>query len=31
MLFELVVNTVNKNQVIGYVSTPKSAPQPVTP
>src|SRR5208283_505682 len=23
MLFELVVNTVNKNQVIGYISTPK--------
>jgi multidrug efflux pump subunit AcrA (membrane-fusion protein) len=31
MLFELVVNTVNKNQVIGYISTPKNAPQPVTP
>jgi multidrug efflux pump subunit AcrA (membrane-fusion protein) len=31
LLFELVVNTVNKNQVIGYISTPKNAPQPVTP
>ncbi len=31
MLFELVVNTVNKNQVIGYVSTPKNSPKPVTP
>jgi hypothetical protein len=30
MLFELVVNTVNKNQVIGYISTPKNAPQPIT-
>ena len=31
MLFELVVNTVNKNQVIGYISTPKNAPAPITP
>jgi hypothetical protein len=31
MLFELVVNNVNKNQVIGYISTPKNAPAPVTP
>ena len=31
MLFELVVNTVNKNQVVGYISTPKNAPKPVTP
>src|SRR5277367_567307 len=31
LLFELVVNQVNKNQVIGYISTPKNAPQPVTP
>ncbi len=31
LLFELVVNTVNKNQVIGYISTPKNAPKPVTP
>jgi hypothetical protein len=28
MLFELVVNSVNKNQVVGYISTPKNAPQP---
>ncbi len=28
MLFELVVNAVNKNQVVGYLSTPKNAPQP---
>jgi hypothetical protein len=31
LLFELVVNNVNKNQVIGYISTPKNAPAPVTP
>jgi hypothetical protein len=31
MLFELVVNTVNKNQVAGYISTPKNSPKPVTP
>ena len=31
MLFELVVNNVNKNQVVGYISTPKNAPQPATP
>src|SRR5271154_187436 len=31
MRFELVVNTVNKNQVIGYISTPKNAPAPITP
>ena len=31
LLFELVVNTVNKNQVAGYISTPKNAPQPATP
>ena len=29
MLYELVVNQVNKNQVVGYLSTPKSAPIPV--
>lgn len=29
MLYELVVNQVNKNQVVGYLSTPKTAPQPV--
>jgi multidrug efflux pump subunit AcrA (membrane-fusion protein) len=31
MLFELVVNNVDKNTVKGYISTPKNAPQPVTP
>jgi multidrug efflux pump subunit AcrA (membrane-fusion protein) len=31
MLFELVVNNVDKNSVKGYISTPKNAPQPVTP
>jgi len=31
LLFELVVNTVSKNQVIGYISTPKNAPAPITP
>lgn len=30
MLYELVVNEVAKNRVSGYVSTPKSAPQPVS-
>jgi multidrug efflux pump subunit AcrA (membrane-fusion protein) len=30
MLYEIVVFTVNKNTVTGYVSTPKSAPAPVT-
>lgn len=30
-LYEIVVNTINsKNQVSGYLSTPKSAPAPVT-
>jgi hypothetical protein len=29
MLYELVVNQVNKNTVVGYLSTPKTAPQPV--
>jgi F0F1-type ATP synthase membrane subunit b/b' len=30
-LFEIVVNTINsKNQVTGYLSTPKGAPTPVT-
>jgi hypothetical protein len=28
-LFELVVNSLNKNQVVGYLSTPKSAPSPI--
>lgn len=31
MLYELVVFTANKNVVTGYLSTPKSAPTPVTP
>lgn len=31
LLFEVVVNQISKNQVSGYLSTPKSAPQPVTP
>ncbi|MFT4113997.1 hypothetical protein [Silvibacterium sp.] len=29
-LYELVVNSIDKNQVRGYISTPKSAPMPVT-
>jgi len=29
MLFEVVVNQVNKNEISGYLSTPKNAPQPV--
>jgi hypothetical protein len=28
-LFEVVVNNINKNQVTGYLSTPKSAPAPI--
>lgn len=28
-LFEIVVNNINKNQVTGYLSTPKSAPGPI--
>jgi len=31
LLYELVVWTVAKNQVTGYLSTPKNAPIPVTP
>jgi hypothetical protein len=31
MLYELVVFTAAKNQVTGYLSTPKNAPTPVTP
>ncbi|MFZ0773665.1 MAG: hypothetical protein WCA49_13170 [Candidatus Sulfotelmatobacter sp.] len=31
LLFELVVWTVDKNKATGYLSTPKSAPVPVTP
>ena len=30
LLFELVVWTVDKNKATGYLSTPKSAPTPVT-
>ncbi len=30
MLFELVIWTVDKNKVTGYLSTPKNAPTPVT-
>jgi chromosome segregation ATPase len=29
-LYELVVNSIDKNQVKGYISTPKSAPAPVS-
>jgi hypothetical protein len=29
MLFELVVNSINsKNQITGYLATPKNAPSP---
>src|SRR5580658_677808 len=31
LLYELVINTINKNQVIGYLATPKNAPTPLTP
>ena len=31
MLYEVVVFTASKNQVTGYLSTPKTAPTPVTP
>jgi len=30
-LFEIVVNVLNKNQVSGYLSTPKNAPAPSAP
>ena len=30
MLYELVVNDINKNQIKGYIATPKNAPVPVT-
>jgi chromosome segregation ATPase len=30
VLFEVVVNNINKNQVTGYLSTPKSAPVPIS-
>ena len=31
LLYEIVVNNINKNQIVGYLSTPKGAPQPLTP
>ena len=31
MLYELVVWSVDKNKAVGYLSTPKNAPVPVTP
>ncbi len=31
MLYEVVVFSANKNSISGYLSTPKSAPTPVTP
>lgn len=31
MLYELVVNNIGKNEIQGYVATPKNAPVPVTP
>ena len=31
LLYELVINNINKNQVVGYLSTPKNAPVPLTP
>jgi len=31
LLYELVINTINKNQVIGYLATPKNAPAPLQP
>jgi chromosome segregation ATPase len=30
LLFEVVINNIGKNTVSGYLSTPKSAPKPVT-
>ncbi len=29
VLFEVVVNNIGKNQISGYLSTPKNAPQPI--
>jgi hypothetical protein len=31
LLYELVINTINKNQVVGYLATPKNAPAPMSP
>ena len=30
LLYELVVNNIEKNRVSGYIATPKSAPQPIS-
>uniref|UniRef100_E6QM62 Chromosome partition protein Smc n=1 Tax=mine drainage metagenome TaxID=410659 RepID=E6QM62_9ZZZZ len=30
MLYEIVVNSIGKNEVSGYISTPKNAPTPIT-
>jgi hypothetical protein len=30
LLYELVVNSIDKNQIKGYISTPKNAPVPVS-
>jgi hypothetical protein len=31
MLFEIVVNSINsKNQITGYLATPKNAPGPIS-
>jgi hypothetical protein len=30
MLYEIVVNSEDKNQITGYLSTPKNAPQPIS-
>jgi hypothetical protein len=29
VLFEIVVNNIEKNKISGYLSTPKNAPQPM--
>jgi hypothetical protein len=31
LLYELVINTINKNQVVGYLATPKNAPATAQP
>ena len=31
LLYEVVINSINKNEVGGYLSTPKGAPQPTVP
>ena len=31
LLYEVVVFTADKNNITGYLSTPKNAPTPVTP